>query len=222
MDERKRRVLIRMIISLTVFIYISYLAWKSLPRFDFGVIVAFFALYISWSVIETIMYKAPETLAVDDDDRRSYIYLQLSSLLTLFFALFDFLEFHLTRISSLEPGIVYVGFILFLLYTIIRYQALVSLGKYYNPRVALYEEHTLITSGVYQYLRHPFYLTALLISLAVSLLFNSWGALLLFLFTVIPAILYRIRVEEEFLLKHFGNRYKEYMEKTKALIPGLW
>ncbi len=222
MDTRQRNTLIRMVVSLAVFAYIGYLAWFSLPRFDFWIIMAFFTVYLAWSIIENIAYRAPETLAIEDDDRRSYIYLQLSSLLVLFYALFDFLEFHFTRNTTWEPVICYIGFVMFFINCIVRYRAIVSLGKYYNPRVALYEEHGLVKSGAYRRIRHPFYLSAILSVLSITLVFNSWGAFLIIILAVLPAVIYRIKVEEEFMLRHFGGSYKEYMEQTNRLLPGIW
>ena len=134
MNIRVRNVIIRMIISIIVFVYISYLAWKSLDRFDFMVIMAFFAIFLSWSIIETLIYKDPDTLVIEDDDRRSYLFLQISSLLALFYALMDFIEYHYTRMGNFEPWIIYLGFLIFILNAILRYYAITTLGKYYNPR----------------------------------------------------------------------------------------
>jgi protein-S-isoprenylcysteine O-methyltransferase Ste14 len=33
---------------------------------------------------------------------------------------------------------------------------------------------------------------------------------------------YRIRVEERALLRHFGPAYAEYVSRTKRLVPGLY
>lgn len=222
MNTRIRNVIIRMIISITVFIYISYLAWQSLPRFDFKVIMAFFAVFLVWSVIETLIYQDPDTLAAEDGDRRSYVYLQLSSLLVLLYALMDFMEYHFSRMDAWEPGIIIAGFVVFLLNSVLRYHAITTLGSFYNPRVAIYQEHTLITAGIYRSIRHPMYLSAILNVMAISLIFSSWGALLIMLFAVLPAVVYRIKIEEEFLLKHLGSEYQVYMEQSKRMIPGIW
>ncbi len=222
MSSRKRNVAIRMLIFLAVFAYIGYVAYRQLPPFDFWVIIGFFALYFSWAIIETILYREPESLVVEDDDRRSYPFLQLSSMLVLFVALFDFLEFKYTRFFQLEPGIVILGFVLFLMNVLVRYRAIISLGAFYNPRVALYEEHSLIKEGPYRTIRHPLYLSAFLSVLSLSCIFNSGAALLLTLLAVIPAIVYRINIEEEFLLEHFGEEYREYAENSSKMLPGIW
>lgn len=224
MTARQRNVLIRMLVSLAVFAYIAYLAWNWLPHGDFWVIMAFFGVFLAWSIIETAIYQPPESLAIEDDDRKSYIYLQLSSLVVLLYAIIDFTKegSHYSRMTSLEPGIIIAGFAVYAIYALVRYRAIKTLGKYYNLRVAIYEEHSLITHGIYASIRHPFYLTALLSVIATSLIFSSWGALALSLVIVVPAIVYRINIEEEFMLKHFGSDYQDYINKTKKMIPGIW
>lgn len=224
MTTRHRNVMIRMLISLGVFAYIAYLAWQWLPHADFYVIIAFFGVFLAWSVVETAIYQPPETAAIEDEDRKSYLFLQLSSLMVLLYAIIDFTkeDGHYSRMTSLEPEIIIAGFLVYVIYGIFRYQAIKTLGKYYNLRVAIYEEHNLITYGIYAKIRHPFYLTALLSVIATSLIFSSWGALVLSLVLVVPAIVYRINIEEEFMLRHFESEYQEYMNRTKRMIPGIW
>lgn len=223
MNSRQRSVLIRMLIATGVFIYVGYLAWQQLPTFDFRVIAVFFIIYLLWTVItEVWIYQDPGQYVIEDDDRKSYLYLQLSYIIGLFFAAIDFVEWHMTRILSLEPLIIYAGLVLFLLSCWIRWWGFKSIGKYFNPRVAIYEEHPLITTGAYEKIRHPLYLGTLLSCIAIPLVFNSWGALLIMCCLTIPALIYRIYVEESFMIKHFGDDYIRYMEKTKRMIPGIW
>ncbi len=222
MDPRQRRVLIRIFIFLLVFIYIGFLAYQMLPGFDFAVIMVFFAIFLSWTLLsETIIYQAPDAYVIDDDDRKTFLWLQLSFFAALLYSAIDFAGAHYTRMFLLEPGVVITGFILFLLSCPIRWKAFKEIGKYFNHRVALYEGHRLVSSGIYGVIRHPLYLGNLLSFLAIPLIFSSWGGLLIILFTTIPALIYRIRVEEEFLLKHFGAEYKEYTDKTGRMIPRL-
>lgn len=222
MNPRLRNVLIRTIISVAIFAYVAYLAYQALERFDFLVITAFFAVFFTWSVIEIAIYKEPQTPVIEDDDQNTYIFLQLSSLLVLFYAILDFTTYQWSRLTSLEPLVVYAGFAIFLINVLVRYAALTRLGSYYNLRVALYQQHQLVQNGIYRYIRHPMYLSALLNSLAVALIFSSWGALLGILLLVIPAVLKRIRVEEAFMLEHFPDQYPAYQQNSKRMIPGIW
>lgn len=223
MNSRQRSVLVRMLIALGVFIYVGYLAYKQLPPFDFRVIISFFVLYLLWTIISEVwIYRDPDTYVIEDEDNKSYLYLQLSFMLGLLFAIIDFVEWHLTRINSLEPGIIYVGLVLFLLSCWVRWWGFKYLGKYFNPRVSVYEDHQLITTGAYARIRHPLYLGSLLCFLAIPVVFNSWGGFLIMCLLTIPALIYRINIEESFMIKHFGDDYIRYMERTSRLFPGIW
>ncbi len=220
MDPRQRRVLIRVFIFLLVFIYVGYFAYQMMPRFDFEVIMLFFAVFLTWTLLsETIVYQAPDVYVIDDDDRKTFLYLQLSFFIALFYSAIDFAGPHYTRMLVLEPWTIIVGYILFLISCPIRWMAFKKIGKYFNHRVALYEGHCLVTTGIYARIRHPIYLGNLLSFIAVPLIFSSWGGLLIILLITLPALIYRIRVEEEFLLRHFGEEYRKYMDKTGKLLP---
>jgi len=213
--------LVRMSLVTVIFVFLSYLAWKYFPVRDFIILMLFFFVYLGSSMLDTFMVTEPATYVTDDDDRHSYLYLQLSSLLVLFYGIMDFVSFHITRIIDGALFLTIIGFVLFMAAVLIRIAALRSLGCYFNLRVARYEEHELIAGGIYKILRHPLYLSAWLTVTAFSLIFNSWGALLLVMVTVVPALRYRIKIEEEFLQKHFQG-YNAYMLRTKRFIPGLW
>jgi len=88
--------------------------------------------------------------------------------------------------------------------------------------VSVYQGHRLVQTGIYSLVRHPIYLGNILGFLAIPLIFSSGGGLAIMLLTTVPATIYRINLEEEFLLRHFGEEYKEYMKNTKRLIPGIW
>lgn len=79
----------------------------------------------------------------------------------------------------------------------------------------------LVTSGVYKYIRHPFY---------SSLLFLCWGILLkgvnwisIILAAIITALLVVMaRIEESENLRYFNEKYQVYMQKTKMFIPYIF
>lgn len=77
-------------------------------------------------------------------------------------------------------------------------------------------------TGPYHVLRHPAYTGYLIAGLGLALGYASiWGALAL-LFLLLPAVLWRIRVEEKLLSVNFGTQFVEYASRTKRLIPGVW
>jgi len=223
LNSRQRSVVIRFVFSIILFIYIGVLAWDQLPRFDFKVIMAFFFIYLFWNAFsQTFVYKDPDSYAIDDGDRKSYLYLQLTFFIALIYGTTDFVELHYTRLTNIEPAIVYIGFGLFIISCVINWWGYKYLGKFFNPRVSIYENHELITNGAYRNIRHPLYLSSLINFIAIPAIFSSWGALIIVVIATIPALVYRINVEEEFLLEHFGDEYKEYIKRTRRLIPGIW
>lgn len=223
MNTRQRNVLIRMGAALLIFIYVGYIGWKNLPRFDFWVMAAFFALYLIWQVVfEFWIYQDPDDFVTLDNDKKSYLYLQLAFMMALLFAAIDFLETHYTRNMDWEPTVIYVGFGLFIISCAVRWWGFKSIGKFFNPRVSIYENHQLVTTGAYKMIRHPLYLGSLLSFIAIPMVFNSWGAMLIMLLATVPALIYRIKIEEELLIRHFGDEYLDYMQKTKKVIPWVW
>ena len=77
---------------------------------------------------------------------------------------------------------------------------------------------TLVTSGVYRYIRHPQYTGLLLLSISMIL---NWATLsLLIMFPVIVFMYVRLaKREERDMLNEFGDEYRSYMKRTKRFIP---
>jgi protein-S-isoprenylcysteine O-methyltransferase Ste14 len=80
----------------------------------------------------------------------------------------------------------------------------------------------LITHSIYQYLRHPHYLSVILLFNGLSLFFRSIISLVLAIYVTI-AIVRGIKEEEEHLAKQYGPAYEAYMRKTKwKFIPFIY
>ncbi|MGH7253133.1 MAG: isoprenylcysteine carboxylmethyltransferase family protein [Nitrospiraceae bacterium] len=95
-----------------------------------------------------------------------------------------------------------------------------SLGKNLTDTVVTRREHTLVTSGPYRWVRHPFYVSLALCVLANSLVAANWflflsGSLLFVLLIV------RTRTEEKKLLARFGDSYRAYMDRTGRFLPRI-
>jgi protein-S-isoprenylcysteine O-methyltransferase Ste14 len=211
-----------MILVTVLFSYLFYFALKYFSLYDCIVLMLFFVLYLGSSIIDTFAVAEPESYVIEDADGRSYLYMQLASMVVLLYGILDFLSFKITRISFGPEYMTTAGIIIFLLTIILRVSALRTLRIYFNLRVALYERHVLVTDGLYTHIRHPLYAASLLTNLAFVLIFNSWGALLLVVLLVSPAVWYRVKIEEKFLLKHFKLDYEEYAKRSKYFIPGIW
>jgi len=98
----------------------------------------------------------------------------------------------------------------------------VDLGANWSPSLQVFGEHELVTGGVYTRIRHPMYASTLLWAVAQVFLLQNWVAGPCFLISVIPLILVRLPREERMMAEHFGEAYREYMTRTRRLIPGVW
>jgi protein-S-isoprenylcysteine O-methyltransferase Ste14 len=94
-----------------------------------------------------------------------------------------------------------------------------DLGRNFSIKLVIRERHALVTSGVYRLIRHPMYTSFLLWSLGQLLLLPNWVTGLAGLFGFCIMYFPRIRREEKLMLKAFGNDYREYMMRTKRLVP---
>ena len=93
-----------------------------------------------------------------------------------------------------------------------------SLGKNITDTVVTRREHTLVTTGPYRFVRHPFYVASALATTANSLVAANW---FLALTGVVAGSLLMIRTstEEGHLIRRFGEKYTTYMETTGRFLP---
>jgi len=95
-----------------------------------------------------------------------------------------------------------------------------SLGKNLTDTVVTRTHHTLVSTGPYRWIRHPFYTCAGLVALTVFLVTSN----ALFLITggsIFLLLALRTRVEEANLLTRFGEDYRKYMDRTGRFLPRL-
>jgi protein-S-isoprenylcysteine O-methyltransferase Ste14 len=94
------------------------------------------------------------------------------------------------------------------------------LGKNWSVSVQQKQDHELVNSGVYRFVRHPIY-TGLLMMLAGNVIINgNWRGILAFLI-VFVSFWFKMNKEEKWLIKMFGDKYIDYMKDTKKLIPWI-
>jgi len=93
-----------------------------------------------------------------------------------------------------------------------------TLAGNWSRAVAFKEDHELITTGLYHYVRHPIYTGVLLMILATVLSVGTLSASIGFVIIVL-GLWFKLRAEEEILTLHFPKEYSAYKDRTKALIP---
>lgn len=122
---------------------------------------------------------------------------------------------------SLPNWLGWAGIVIFALAIWLLWRSHHDLGRHWTVTVALRDDHELITSGVYRYIRHPMYTAHLIWAIAQIMILHNWIAGYSFLIVQIPFYLIRIKNEEAMMIEQFGDAYKTYMEETDRLIPKL-
>ena len=116
----------------------------------------------------------------------------------------------------------FLGLGLIILGIIIRAVAIATLWRYFTVDVSIREGHELVDRGLYRVIRHPAYTGSLLSFIGLGFAFRNWLSVAIIAAMTIAGFSYRIAVEERALTEHFGDRYRDYMRRTKRLIPGIY
>ncbi|HEX8938739.1 MAG TPA: isoprenylcysteine carboxylmethyltransferase family protein [Candidatus Limnocylindrales bacterium] len=94
-----------------------------------------------------------------------------------------------------------------------------TMGRHLSARAQLRSDTVLVTGGPFGMVRHPLYLSILLLWAGAALALLSWlmaGGL----FLAIPAFVARARLEDTLLRRRFGRDWEAYAERVPLLLPG--
>ena len=95
-----------------------------------------------------------------------------------------------------------------------------SLGRNLTDTVVTRRDAKFVDHGPYRFVRNPMYMGVLAAGLSLGLAMGTWlvplGASLVFTLMAL-----RTRIEERFLIEHFGDRYREYMMRVGRFLPRL-
>ena len=101
---------------------------------------------------------------------------------------------------------------------VIGFYLLKYVGK---PKGKIENTSNLITISLYKYIRHPLYLS--LILLGFGIFFKHIDIIQIILLAInLVSIVLTAKIEEKELINKFGTEYKEYINKTKMFIPYLF
>lgn len=89
-----------------------------------------------------------------------------------------------------------------------------------SPVAGIEPTTVLVTEGIYAYVRHPLYLSLLLLAAGIWLkdvtwASSGWAA------GAAAAILATARAEEGELVAQFGEAYRAYRQRVRAFLPGI-
>jgi protein-S-isoprenylcysteine O-methyltransferase Ste14 len=90
-----------------------------------------------------------------------------------------------------------------------------------SATIELAPDQQVISTGPYAWVRHPMYLSGLVLLLGIPIALGSWWGILA-LVAILPALIWRLIDEEKFLARDLPG-YVAYQEKVRyRLIPGVW
>lgn len=123
---------------------------------------------------------------------------------------------------SSDSLIQYIGFILFLSGLTISITARKRLDSNWTHayEYQIKRNHSIVTEGIYRYIRHPIYTSTIFMLLGTQLIVESY--LVICVIIAVFICYYWGKREEKILIEHFGITYKNYMKKTKMFIPYLF
>ena len=105
---------------------------------------------------------------------------------------------------------------------IIRFVAIRTLGRHFRTLIHIWEDHIVVKTGLYRYIRHPAYLGSLISAFCVTVVFQNILIPIIVIGMLLPAIFLRISYEEAALCKQLGREYEEYRKVAWKLIPYIY
>jgi protein-S-isoprenylcysteine O-methyltransferase Ste14 len=121
-----------------------------------------------------------------------------------------------------NPMLAITAVVLFVAGLILRWWAIIILGRFFTVDVTIEKDHELVERGPFRIVRHPSYAGVLLAFVGLALSLRNWAALVVILVPISAAFIHRMNVEENALSRALGPRYAEYMKRTKRLVPFVY
>jgi protein-S-isoprenylcysteine O-methyltransferase Ste14 len=97
--------------------------------------------------------------------------------------------------------------------------AIKELGKQWSLEARLIEGHKLVSTGVYQIVRHPIYTAMLGMLVATGIVFSHWIALVAAIAVFLIGTRIRTQIEERLLRDAFGREFEDWRAKVPGLVP---
>jgi protein-S-isoprenylcysteine O-methyltransferase Ste14 len=184
-----------------------------------------YLLIVSFLVLERRMRRGREAAKLEAGayDRDSTKYIGRAFAITFLMLLLAPL-LNLVGIGSLAgtPLVGALGLAIMLSGLVLRYWASKTLGKFYTRTLLVTTEQQIVDTGPYRWIRHPGYLADIGLFVGAGLAALNWIGTIVIAVVILPAYIYRMRVEESMLLTSFGEHYQAYRRRSKRLIPWVY
>jgi protein-S-isoprenylcysteine O-methyltransferase Ste14 len=110
------------------------------------------------------------------------------------------------------------GVAVYILFSWFQVWAYKTLGNNYAQEILIHKDHKLITKGPFRIIRHPQYISQILMDLGGGIATLSFLVVIIAL-AEIPFLIMRAALEEKLLSKNFKEVFSEYKKKSGFMIP---
>lgn len=197
--------------------------------FDLRYLLSLSAILITYMMGLIDTYFRPFSESIRGDLKTNPVYNFIILGLFILNPLLVILAFHENRLLIAgglpfwdNPIVSYFGLLILIVGGAISVTGRAQLAKFGSGVLHIEEDHRLIKTGVFGYIRHPVYAGGILGVVGSYLAFRSVVMLVLVSTLYFIVIRHRVLFEEEMLVEEFGDEYREYMKRTKRFIPFLY
>ncbi len=189
--------------------------------------IAFYIVFACWIFFIVYWTMAGRTAKPAAETKRKFKGFRINAGRILFILLFiaSFGKYSFYPFSyPIFPGAhiwIITGTVTVMLGLIVAFIARRTLSKNWSSDIDIKQEHELITTGVYGYVRHPIY-TGILLMAAGTVIYTDRIGMVIFFLILLSFFLFKSKEEEEILTKHFGEEYSAYKKRVKKIIPYIY
>ena len=140
------------------------------------------------------------------------------STLTLLLLIISVFQIGTLEYAEEYQTIRYIGLAFYILFSWLQIWSFKTLGENYSQEILIMKDHQLVTNGPFKVIRHPQYLSQMLLDLGAAAATLSFILMPIALIQI-PFLFMRASVEDRLLEKHFGENWKSYKQKTGSLLP---
>ena len=191
------------------------LGWFPSPFFNNLFLLIFIGVYAVDYIVPRFTNPNHQRKSLQSD-RGSYLAITISVFLEISLSIY----LRMKNIGTLTGWFQWLGLLLMVAGATFRQWALIHLGRFFSRTVQIESEHKVITTGPYQWIRHPAYTGMIAVYMGLSMAIGTWVGTVIAFIIITASLLYRIRVEEVTLVLALGDEYREYMKRTWQLFPG--
>ena len=118
-------------------------------------------------------------------------------------------EFENIRVYGLAVYIIFAWF---------QIWAYKTLGNNYSQQIIIFKDHKLVTNGPFKFIRHPQYVSQILLDIGGGIATLSYIVIALTLIEI-PFIIMRASIEEQLLNKNFKENFPDYKKRSGFMVP---